>query len=32
MENNKIGVKTLDLNKDFKMIEAQLDEIVEEWM
>lgn len=27
---NKISVKTLDLNKDFKLIAAQLDKITEE--
>lgn len=32
MGKNRIGVKTLDLNKDFKMIEAQLDVILEKWI
>lgn len=32
MGKNRIGVKTLDLNKEFKLIEAQLDEIVKEWI
>lgn len=30
MDNNKIGVKTIDLNQDFKKIRESLDEIVEE--
>lgn len=30
MGNNRISVKTLDLNKDFKLIAAQLDKIAEE--
>jgi 5-methylcytosine-specific restriction enzyme subunit McrC len=30
MGGNRISVKTLDLNKDFKLIAAQLDQIVEE--
>lgn len=30
MGKNKISIKTLDLNKDFKMIASQLDEIIEE--
>ncbi|CUN12008.1 hypothetical protein [Eubacterium ramulus] len=31
MGGNKISVKTLDLNKEFKLIAAQLDKIVEEY-
>lgn len=31
MSGNKICVKTLDLNKEFKLIAAQLDEIAEEY-
>ena len=31
MGGNKIGVKTLDLNKEFRWIAAQLDEIVKEY-
>ncbi len=30
MSGNKISVKTLDLNKEFKLIAAQLDKIAEE--
>jgi len=32
MDGNRIGVKTLDLNKDFTQIRRQLDKIVEEWL
>ena len=32
MSGNKISVKTLDLNTDFKHIAEQLDAIVEEWL
>ena len=31
MSGNKISVKTLDLNKEFKLIAAQLDKIAEEY-
>lgn len=31
MGGNKISVKTLDLNKEFKIIAAQLDKIAEEY-
>ena len=31
MGGNRIGVKTLDLNKDFSLIAAQLDGIAEEY-
>lgn len=31
MNGNKISVKTLDLNKEFKLIAAQLDKIAEEY-
>jgi 5-methylcytosine-specific restriction enzyme subunit McrC len=30
MDGNKISVKTLDLNVEFKLIATQLDQIVEE--
>jgi 5-methylcytosine-specific restriction enzyme subunit McrC len=30
MSGNKISVKTLDLNKEFKLIAAQLDKIAED--
>lgn len=30
MSGNKISVKTLDLNKEFKLLAAQLDKIAEE--
>ena len=29
---NKIGAKTLDLNKDFSLIAAQLDTLVEDFL
>lgn len=32
MNGNRIGVKTLDLNKDFTGIRSQLDAIVQEWL
>jgi len=32
MDGNKISVKTLDLDKDFKRIKCQLDKIVYEWI
>ena len=32
MDGNRIGVKSLDLNKDFSLISAQLDSIVENWL
>ena len=31
MSGNKICVKTLDLNKEFKLLAAQLDKIAEEY-
>lgn len=31
MGGNKISVKTLDLNKEFKLITAQLDKIIEDY-
>ena len=31
MSGNKISVKTLDLNKEFKLLAAQLDKIAEEY-
>ena len=32
IDGNRISVKTLDLNKDFKEIRNQLDKIVDEWI
>lgn len=32
MDGNKIGVKTVDLDKDFAGIRMQLDKIIEEWL
>jgi 5-methylcytosine-specific restriction enzyme subunit McrC len=32
MDRNRIGVKTLDLDKDFSGIREQLDKIIEEWL
>ena len=32
MDGNRIGVKSLDLNKEFVLISAQLDAIVEDWL
>ena len=32
ISNNPIGIKTLDLNRDFKDIACQLDEIIIEYL